>query len=563
MFMNIDTFTGKSFLLKFIIQELHDRFRPNQVGITASTGVAAARIGGQTIHSFTGVGLAKESAQELYSRLSNHSRTAWHNVTVLIVDEISMLDADLIDKLDYIGRKIKKQESLPFGGIQLIFCGDFYQLPPVSKCKGGKFAFESKSFVEFQNDDDTSMKLLELTQVVRQKDLETINLLNNARKGNLQQKDLAVLRKHNLRVEKSRERLTELVKDGIEPTKLYCKNINVNAENLAHLEKLPDEEHVLRCVDSDSWGGQPNSVRDRLQRQISELLPEELRLKVHAQVMCTKNMKDWGLVNGSRGVVTSFVKDEVLNLVVPMVKFDNGDEISMAFHNETVKSGEQEYRRSQVPLKLAWAVTIHKSQGMTLSRAILRLDDAFAYGQAYVALSRLSSFEGLFIEGKNIEISHVKADPEVAKYYETARRPILKNKASVNVSASAPISSKQRSESVSSSSSSSSKIDSTSSFSDNFSSDSLIQTPYEEMSLEEMKSIVANNEYLAGLCTGFKDDKNIYCQLLNWYEKKENKQNETHCDELTKAPANNVNIFETFAYQGYDEDSNKNFCAKV
>ena len=115
-------------------------------------------------------------------------------------------------------------------------------------------------------------------------------------------------------------------------------------------------------------------------------------------------MKDWGLVNGSRGVVTSFVKDEILNLVVPMVKFDNGDEISMAFHNETVKSGEQEYRRSQVPLKLAWAVTIHKSQGMTLSRAILRLDDAFAYGQAYVALSRLSSFEGLFIEGKNIEI---------------------------------------------------------------------------------------------------------------------------------------------------------------
>ena len=472
---------GKSFLLKYIIQELHDRHKSNEFGITASTGVAAARIGGQTLHSFSGVGLAKESAEDLYKRMSPYSRNVWYNVKILIIDEISMLDADLINKLDFIGRKIKNQEDLPFGGIQLIFCGDFYQLPPVSKANDGKFAFESKAFVEFQDDDEYSIKLLELTQVVRQKEIDTIRLLNNARVGEIQPKDLAKLRQLNLKVEKSQKRLAELVKDGIEPTKLYCKNKNVDAENIAHLQKLSGEECVIKAM--DAWENISDGVKNRLQKQICESLPTEIPLKIDAQVMCTKNLKELGLVNGSRGVVTGFVVDESTLSYIPMVKFDNGVETEMTKHTEILKNGEHgEYRRQQLPLKLAWAVTIHKSQGMTLSRAILRLDDTFAFGQAYVALSRLSSFDGLFIEGDNIDASHVRADPEVTNFYENARRPIWLEEVLPN-------------------------------------------TPYEEMSLERLKQLVTE-KHLTDFCIGYSDDnKDEYVKLLYWYEKENKNDN--------------------------------------
>ena len=475
---------GKSFLLKYIIQELRERYDSSQFAITASTGVAAARIGGQTIHSFAGFrrNYTKMSAEKIYLNLSPSCRYAWSALRVLIIDEISMLDAEHTDKLDHIGRRIKNQESLPFGGIQLIFCGDFYQLPPVSKSSGGKFAFESRSFTEFQDDDELSIKLLELTQVVRQKEVDVIKLLNSARVGKIQPKELAKLRQLNLKVEKSKKRLVELIKDGIEPTKLYCKNRDVDAENIAHLKKLPGKEYLIQAIDTCKSGG---SVKEMLKRQISQSLPEQISLKVNAQVMCTRNMVEYGLVNGSRGIVTDL--DE---MSIPTVKFDNGVELKMERQDETIRHGTVTYTREQLPLRLAWAITIHKSQGVTLSRAILKLDDAFAYGQAYVALSRLSSFDGLFIDGENIDASHIKADSNVTNYYENARRPV-------------------------------------------FEKDASITTPYEKMSLERLKSIVSEKN-LTDYCIGYSDVKDEYCKLLYWFDKQEENEMNASIDIIGK-----------------------------
>lgn len=356
---------GKSFLLKYIIQQLQIRFSSSTVAVTASTGVAATHIGGCTIHSFAGIGLGRGNLETVVHKVcSNGAAMArWNSTNVLIIDEISMLDSTILDKIESCARRARASEKV-FGGIQLVFCGDFFQLPPVQLGKfGAKFAFEA-SFWKRAN-----IQVLELNEVVRQAgDVAFIEMLHHIRVGHFP-RDISLL------LSECHVDVKAPPSDGILPSKLYCKNEAVDKENLSHLLKLPGQLTYLPAF--DVWKRRPGDASgekqllDSIERAASRNLP----LKPGAQVMLTRNMPEHGLVNGSRGVVLSLAQlsvgsddaDEGVHLpvgshVIPVVKFDNG--VELAVHHKNVFKGGADGAlvRWQVPLKLAWAITVHKSQ---------------------------------------------------------------------------------------------------------------------------------------------------------------------------------------------------------
>ena len=380
---------GKSYLLLYVIEQLKLKHPGvGAVAVTAPTGIAALHIQGQTIHSFAGIGLGRNNKETLYQKLSAASRARWAACEVLVIDEISMLDSTLFDKLDFIARGCKSfdRQHLPFGGIKLVLSGDFFQLPPVGLGKfGSHFSFDSLAWA------GAKVTTLLLTEIVRQSDPAFMTLLNEVRVGVCSVQTTALLAACHV----SRK---PVPKDGIVPTKLYCTNQDVDGENATQLAALPGTLYTLPAT--DVWQTEPSGGdRQPVLGLMDKKCPAVLSLKVGAQVMLSRNMPEYGLVNGSRGVVvgfavetakdTSVLDSKTLSLqsdiayTFPLVRFDNGCQLKMRHQVVWVKGpgGEGALNRIQYPLKLAWALTVHKSQGMTLSRAQVELGNAFDYGQ--------------------------------------------------------------------------------------------------------------------------------------------------------------------------------------
>lgn len=379
--------SGKTYLLNQYIKYLRDNNIP--VGITASTGIAATHMGGTTIHSWAGMGikddLHERDLAELFKR--PYLRKRFLNTKVLIIDEISMLHAHRLDLVDKICRAFK-QNSIPFGGMQVIMCGDFFQLPPVSK-KGepeAEFVVSSRIWREM----DPMICYLE--EQYRQDDRALLRVLNDIRNNEVSE----------MTVEYLSERLDQPTKGYAKPTRLFTHNADVDAINQKHLAELPGEgkEFIM------NWRGNFSLVETLKKTCLS---PESLVLKVGAQVMFVKNNYEAGYVNGTLGEVIGFDKDDH-----PIVRTFDGDEIPVKRESWEIKEDDVEKAAiAQFPLRLAWAITVHKSQGMSLDAAEIDLSRSFLPGMGYVALSRVRSLSGLKLMGMNQMALQV--NPEVAE----------------------------------------------------------------------------------------------------------------------------------------------------
>ncbi|KAM8839588.1 ATP-dependent DNA helicase PIF1 [Synchiropus picturatus] len=395
--------TGKSFLLKRILGSLP----PKSTFATASTGVAACHIGGTTLHNFAGIGSGSaplEQCIELAQRpgVLQH----WTSCRHLIIDEVSMVEAEFFDKLEAVARSVRRSTE-PFGGIQLIICGDFLQLPPVSKGKEkAKFCFQGRSWRK------VIQLNMELTEVRRQTDQFFISLLQAIRVGRVTEEATAKLLDSAYH---------DIDQDGIVATRLCTHKDDVELTNENRLQQLPGAVRVFEAHDSDP----------ALVRTIDAHSPVNrvIQLKVGAQVILTKNLDvTGGLVNGARGVVLSF---EPGAHGLPRVRFRCGVTEVVKPERWVFKSGGGIHlSRQQLPLKLAWAISIHKSQGMSLDCVEISLARVFESGQAYVALSRARSLEGLRVMDFDPHV--VRADPDVLLFYKKLRKERLMMQASMD-----------------------------------------------------------------------------------------------------------------------------------
>ncbi|XP_056211919.1 ATP-dependent DNA helicase PIF1 [Falco biarmicus] len=385
--------TGKSFLLKKIVGSLP----PSVTYTTASTGVAACHIGGTTLHAFAGIGSGKAPLEQCVQLAERPGvRQHWLACQHLIIDEISMVDGKFFDKLEAVARVVRKRDE-PFGGIQLIICGDFLQLPPVCKAnEETKFCFQAKSWRKCIHVN------MELTEVRRQTDKTFVSLLSAIRLGRCTEE---VTRQLMQTAANRSER------DGILATRLCTHKDDVEITNERCLQQLSGEVHAFEALDSDP----------ELVKLIDAQCPVggRVELKLGAQVMLAKNLDvSQGLVNGARGVVVGFESEQK---GLPKVRFLCGVTQVIKMEKWVFKGPSGVHlSRQQLPLKLAWAISIHKSQGMSLDCVEISLSRVFESGQAYVALSRARSLAGLRVLDFDPKV--VRADPSVLQFYRQLRR---------------------------------------------------------------------------------------------------------------------------------------------
>lgn len=465
--------TGKSILLKSIIKALRQKY-PRKVAVTASTGLAACNIGGITLHSFAGVGLANHPTETLVKKVQRNKRVyrRWLDTKVLIIDEISMVSGELLNKFNEMAKIVRKND-LPFGGIQVVACGDFYQLPPIAdrlnpdgsektNAPSAVFAFECEAW------DEIIEKTIMLKEIFRQKGDQTfINMLNEVRYGKVSAETV-----------KEFKALDRPIKcpAGIQPAELFATRSEVDRANNTRLNNLAGKAQVYKALDG---GTLPPDVIPMI--LLNVMAPQRLFLKKDAQVMCIKNF-DETLVNGSLGTVIDFMdrqtymkaygsqpedsdlpgesdyifnsmsdkddqelpealkklqkdnreRKEVLSEDIeectkdrkyPLVKFMLPDGVNtrvvlMEPELWLIENEKQKIlaSRMQLPLILAWSLSIHKSQGQTLPRVKVDLRKVFENGQAYVALSRAISRMGLQV--CNFDRMKVSTNPKVISFYE-------------------------------------------------------------------------------------------------------------------------------------------------
>jgi len=366
--------TGKTFLLNKFIKYL--KKKKIKHGVTASTGIAATHLGGRTIHSWCGMGIeSKLQDSEIKKLLKKEElRQRIRQSQVLIIDEISMLDSERLDLLDKICKAVKNP-FLAFGGIQIIMGGDFFQLPPVDReRKGVKFAYDALAWKQ------ADVQVCYLDEQHRHDDIEFVEILNSIR-GNEAGEE--VLRK-------LKTRMYQKINHPIKPTKLYTHNADVDAINSFELSKIPKKEKVYQMT---SMG--PQELVDFLKK--SCMAPEELKLKQGAMVMFVKNNFEAGYVNGTLGKVIGFDDEDY-----PVVETIHGEQIIATPASWDFEEDEEVIASiSQIPLRLAWAITVHKSQGMSLDAAEIDLSKSFERGMGYVALSRVRRLDGIRLMGIN------------------------------------------------------------------------------------------------------------------------------------------------------------------
>lgn len=471
--------TGKSVVLRELIYKLRQIYGIDSVAVTASTGLAAVNIGGITLNRFSGIGIGTGTIDTLVSRIKRNKKTCerWKRTMVLIVDEISMVDGRLLDKIDKIGRVIRNELEKPFGGVQLVFTGDFFQLPPVPDRNPNVlkpiYCFQSEVWKKGIH------KTICLSSVFRQKDNELIDLLNSIRFGEVTPNIIKLVQKLEREV---------YYEDGIEPTELYSTRREVELSNKRRLDKLPGFGLMLEAIDFEGSMGPDAS------KLLNNLMAEKfLYLKEGSQVMMLKNI-DHRLANGSVGKVLFFTTLSLFNEakkyfpdfndsqtiedmkiickgigipapsrdinllndlnnrhperqpillkllddasrerkddLLPVVKFTVKDKFNnylieiierADFIVETSnKDQTSPPMRTQVPLLLCWAISIHKAQGQTIKRLKVDLKNIFEAGQVYVALSRATCKESLQIV--NFDPRRIKTDPIVKEFYNSLKK---------------------------------------------------------------------------------------------------------------------------------------------
>lgn len=382
VFLTGEPGAGKSYTVNAYVAYL--RAHGVEVAVTASTGIAATHIGGMTIHSWSGIGIKKTLNRHELAEIVGRDKLVKRIKTtqVLIIDEISMLDGFMLSAVDAVCKAVRNSWE-PFGGLQIIFVGDFFQLPPVAR-DGDEvmFSFASRAWRE------AAPTVCYLSEQHRQEDQEFLAILSAVRLGEVSAEHRQTLLSRKSKVEG-------------EITKLFSHNADVDRINAGELAKLPGQAVTLTMRHQ---GAKP--LVEQLMRGC--LSPEKLVLKVGAKVMFTKNNPEKGFVNGTTGTVESFQKGSNY----PVVKLRSGRTIiAEPMDWSVIIDGSPAAMIFQVPLRLAWAMTVHKSQGMSLDSAYVDLSTAFVFGQGYVALSRVRALSGLFLGGLNER--SLQVDPQV------------------------------------------------------------------------------------------------------------------------------------------------------
>ncbi|CAG60681.1 uncharacterized protein GVI51_J00407 [Nakaseomyces glabratus] len=461
--------TGKSVILRTIIDKLSSMYGKESIAITASTGLAANTIGGSTLHKWSSCGIGNKSVDHLVRQIRRyHDQYAiWRHTKVLIIDEISMLDGHYLDKLEAVAKQLRNNDR-PFGGIQLVLTGDFFQLPPVSKKDDDKnvvFCFDSKMWKK------CIQKTILLTKVFRQQDNELVDILNAIRYGELQNDMIKRIKSLGRDV---------YYPDGISPTELFPTRREVDISNSRQLEALPGEAKIYESVDVA-----PPSYQNMLDNSV--MAEKKLTLKEDAQVMMLKNKPESELFNGTLGRVLFFSTEKLIrrmkelygsspldeDLITdmrlvsrviarpdiasserfmkevnmrPMERFHKlqtmiNDAVTTSIKEQvfpyvkwSLNHGRYNYElmlperfpvdipgdklgleRNQLPLMLCWALSIHKAQGQTIQRLRVDLKNIFESGQVYVALSRAISMDSLQV--LNFNPKKISIDPKVKEFY--------------------------------------------------------------------------------------------------------------------------------------------------
>ncbi len=384
--------SGKTFLLNKYINFLKDR--GIKVGVTASTGIAATHLGGITIHSWSGVGTNNELTEKEFQKIlkKKYLLKRIRKTKVLVIDEISMLNARQLDMIDEVIKSFKANHFEPFGGMQVVLSGDFFQLPPVGREEKIEFATHSSAW------DQLNLKVCYLTEQWRQSDTKYLRILKDIRSASVGAETRKILK----------SRYKAKVKGDLDPINLYTHNVDVDHKNKNKLESIKSR---ARRFSMKEEGVKP------LVRMLKKgsLTPSRLSLKKKAPVMFTKNNFDRGYVNGTLGEVINFSGGK------PVVKTQSGRKITVDRKSWKVEEeGEVKAEIKQYPLRLAWAITVHKSQGMSLSAAEVDLSRCFEPGMGYVALSRVRSLNGIKLMGLNK--TALKVNPEVLGFDQEFKR---------------------------------------------------------------------------------------------------------------------------------------------
>lgn len=396
--------TGKSSLLQYFKYKSKKR-----LVVVAPTGVAALNVGGQTIHSLFGIPPKFISKDEL-NQIRVYPKTAFllRNIDTVVIDEISMVRADLMDAIDCVLKKARNNDQ-PFGGVQIVMFGDLYQLPPVvsdaelwkyfSHNHGGCYFFNAHVWTRLPD-------IYELTNIFRQKDDNFKNILNEIRHGSISNELLSEL---NKRVN------YEIPNEGV--ITLATNNNSVNKTNSSHLSQLPGKIFSYRAI-----------IEGAIDKAVFPT-EEILQFKKGAQVMFLKNDKNKRWVNGTIGFIDSLSENEIRvnvdGIIYPVVK-ETWNKIRY-YYNQSERKIEEEVVSSftQYPLRLAWAITIHKSQGQTFGSVVVDMGEgAFTHGQTYVAISRCTTLEGLYLK-RDIFKEDIIVDSDVIKFMNFAK--VIKN----------------------------------------------------------------------------------------------------------------------------------------
>ena len=407
--------SGKSELIKKIYQ--HSSKNLKSIQITALTGCAAVLLNckAKTIHSWSKIGLANGSIEEIIRKvkMNKYANYVWKNTDVLVVDEVSMLSLKLFDTLNILGKIMRGNHNKAFGGIQLVFSGDFFQLPPVGDkddIDSQRFCFESENW----NHVFPKSCQIQLKKIFRQTDEIYSSVLNQIREGRIKKKSCELLSQYVGR--KYDEKMI------VEPTKLFPTRVKVDTINSGKMSLLQGEEreYNIRCI-KDLDKKETNKFNEKdIQMELdflaNNLICEKtIKIKIGAQVMSIINISsDTGLdiCNGSQGIVTGFC--DITGY--PRVKFNCGVEMIMT-RNTWLSEKISGLGVSQVPLILAWALTIHKSQGATLDVAEIDVGSGiFECGQTYVALSRVKNLEGLYLT--SFDVTKIRINKKVKEFYE-------------------------------------------------------------------------------------------------------------------------------------------------
>jgi len=393
--------SGKSYLLSYFINWYKDKMENDRskIYVTSTTGLSSLLIDGMTINRYSGIGIGDKDVIEYYNKIykMRSLKQRWLTTGVLIIDEISMMDPDIFDKLETLARKIRKND-MPFGGIQIILSGDFLQLPPV---KSNNFCFESFSW------DTVIDKTFYFDEIIRQDDVNLQKILNKVRVGVVDEEVKKVL---DARLNVDLQNTL-----GIEPTILFSRKNMVEQYNKEQLERLINmgmENHTFESkyvYSKNIVDGKKDYFKELINQQYQ--IEEKVVLTKNCQVMLNVNMPESNLANGSRGIIIGFSINKY-----PVVSFLNGVIIEIAAKEYIIEEDNYNVKKVQIPLIHAWAITIHKAQGMSLE--LVKTDigtSIFEYGQAYVVLSRIKNINGLSLI--NVDYSKIRANPKIIEYY--------------------------------------------------------------------------------------------------------------------------------------------------